>query len=289
VDYLENLDVLRRVWILEPGVFTEELYDATFIKPTSSDDWPDVVRFLKENAPHHQKHVFAGNCCIFLDFHWDGVQLFKSGVQQCVPLLVRISAIVNDKGQTFVFSRPVVFMVGMFMGHEKPNPDDLLKECLEELLSRHPGRNPAFAHLNSPTPKTFKRFAKYMTSWDPMLSSQFLPPTTFTSISIGLDRLIGDAPARKDFTGTIGHTGYFATPRCIQEGVRNDALGFVAFRLVKCKDVLRQDADFDVYKEHRHWDKKVRIWKLAYKCLFPKKNVFLLQNCRNVVTLSRKQ
>jgi hypothetical protein len=259
IDYLRHLRSLRDAYILKPNVLTQELFDATFIKQNSTDDWPEIVKFLQDNSPIHQNVKFAESSCVFVDFNGDGVKLFKSGVEECVPLLARISAIVSDIGDTFLFSRPLVYLVGMYMGEQKPTMDDLLVETVDEFLRRHPTRNERFRPLNQGPRKTFKRFSDYMTApWNPDLTYQHEPSTDFRSIYLGIDRLIADAPARKDFSGTIGHGGYFAPPRCIQRGERNDNLGLIAFKTVRCKDIRRYDEDYDSYKEPEEGDKKVK-------------------------------
>jgi hypothetical protein len=221
LEYYAHLKALRKAWLMAPEVFTSDLMKATYAKPYAEDNWPEVVLFMKENSEKHRHLEYAEYTAVFSDLNVDGAQLMNTGVKQAVPVLARPSCIVNNKGDTFYFSDMPVFMVGIFIGTEKPDSDDMLLDITQELIDRHPGRNPAFQNAALPERATPKRFRDYLVAqpgdgeWPEPPENPLAP-----SVFIGLDRVIADAPARKDLTGTAGHGAYWGMTRCKQRGVQ---------------------------------------------------------------------
>lgn len=66
-----------------------------------------------------------------------------------------------------------------------------------------------------------------------------------TQYSVSLNEILCDAPARSFITCSKGHTGYFACPKCVQEGE------FVQHRVVylETQNTLRTD---DIFKNRTH-------------------------------------
>ena len=185
-----------------------------------SDDWPDVVVFMKRTSERHKNVVYAKKATIFLDLNVDGIQMFKSGIRQAVPILARISSIVNDNGDFFIFSTMPVYLVGTYFGKEKPDCDELLEHAVEEFTHFHPGRDFCYQTAEVQCGLAPKRLKEYLVA-QPKDGAPWpaLTLNTFTAgIDLGLDRVITDGPARKDLTGTAGHAGFWSLPRCIQRG-----------------------------------------------------------------------
>jgi hypothetical protein len=186
-----------------------------------TDDWPEIVEFMRQSSERHKQAAFAQKATIFLDLNVDGIQMFKSGIRQAVPVLSRISAVVNDRGDFFIFSTMPVFLVGTYFGTEKPDCDALLEFVFEELMDYHPARDASYGSPRVMSSSAPARLVDYLTaqpeagvSW-PEQSED----SAGTALHLGLDRVVADAPARKELTGTVGHAGYWALPRCIQRGI----------------------------------------------------------------------
>jgi hypothetical protein len=182
--------------------------------------------------------------------------MFETGKRQAVTILARVSGLVSDRGDYFIFSTMPVFLVGVFIGTEKPAYDHVLLPLVKELLIRHPGRSSGFELAqNSRIPE---RFAKYLaarsTKARPWPLEQFPEATSLhPSVYVALDRINADAPARSDLAGTPGHNGYYSLPRCVQRGeyVRavNGRKGRMEFQLIDCSKVLRMDSRWNSYKK----------------------------------------
>jgi hypothetical protein len=252
--YYEHLRALRVAFILKPEVFTEELFELTKIKKGFTDDWLDIVKFLRSFSDRHRYLVWAKKCCIFTDTNIDGVDMFKTGVKESVPVLGRISAIVNEQRQTFLFSNMPVFLAGIFVGKEKPDGLHLLQEFVTVHQQRHPNKCPEFT---SPPPaaymKTFGRFEDYFKQ-DPIIPGRLTVEESdvydprWQSVCVGIDRLVADTPARSSLTGVVGHNGYFGQPRCLQPGYYCSERRVVVYRDLECNEYPRLDENFDQYR-----------------------------------------
>jgi hypothetical protein len=97
---------------------------------------------MKDNSPRHWHLEYANKSVwVFCDINVDGAQMFKMGVKQAIPILARVTALVNDRGEHFLFSTMPVFKVANFLlGKEKVDADELLEWFANELVDRHPGR-----------------------------------------------------------------------------------------------------------------------------------------------------
>jgi hypothetical protein len=260
---------LREAYILAPEVFTEELYAATFSKPNSPDNWQTVVDFLKRTSPRHQKCSFAKAACTHVDLNFDGIQLFKTGIKETIPLLARISAITSSSGQVFVFSKKMpAFMFGVYCGKQKPNANDLMAELVGELQTNHPELNPLL-RLPEDTYSTisdnFKRYFQAIPRSDPSLNEAsdeqydsvpqagyslmpIVEGSTSHQTSVAADRFIADAPAKRDWTGAVGHSAFWSLPRCKQRGSKTVKTG-VFYSVVNCSSLLRRDEEWELYMQ----------------------------------------
>jgi hypothetical protein len=241
VRYHQQLTALRKAWLLKPEVFTEELFKMTFISEGMSDDWPEVVQFMRQSSERHKQVAFAQKATIFLDLNVDGIQMFKSGIRQAVPVLSRISAVVNDRGEFFIFSTTPVFLVGTYFGTEKPDCDELLEYVFDELMDYHPGRDASYQSPRVKSSSTPARLKDYLTA-QPKAGASWPEQSegvAETSLHLGLDRVVADAPARKELTGTVGHAGYWALPRCIQRGVPIVSILNNATVLPRCSELYQ--------------------------------------------------
>jgi hypothetical protein len=250
------LTALRKAWILKPEVFTEDLFQATFVQKHRSDNWPEVVEFLSGNSERHKDVQFAKYVCVFCDTNVDGVQLFETGKRQAVTVLARISGFVNDRGDYFIFSTMPVFLVGIFIGTEKPLYDDVLRLLVKELLARHPGRCSGFevARTSRVPARFLKCLAATASTSRPWPDETFPDETSLhPSIYVALDRISADGPARSDLAGTPGHNGFWSLPRCRQRGeyVKNakGKRGHMEYKLIHCAKKLRTDSRWESYKK----------------------------------------
>ncbi len=201
---------------------------------------------MKDTHPNHANVNLANNVCAFVDINIDGVQMFKTGIRQALPVLARLSALVNDKGEYFLFSNAPVFLVGIFLGKVKPEMDDVVAAIVQEFLQRHPAQNPAFLFLGQQVEDPPERFVSYMSvPRTDMAFDLHDEPSTYTSIYVAPDRFVADGPARSDLTGTIGATGFWAPVRCKQRGKRINRR--TVFQSLTCGNSPRTDAEFESY------------------------------------------
>ena len=296
VQYFEQLDALREAYILAPEVFTEELFNATFSKPTSPDNWLAVVDFLKKTSPRHQNCTFAKSACIHVDLNFDGIQLFKTGVKETIPLLARITAISTDAGKVFLFSKKMpAFMFGVYCGKGKPDTNELMTELVDELQAGHPQMNAllrmpeetfstisenlqryfftmphgTFEESNAesePTPNQtdssgFSSETNLPTasgSTTPMIDSTPTPKPDEKLTSIAVDRFISDALARRDWTGTVAHSAFWALPRCKQRGFKGAKTG-MHYEVIDCTSIRRYDEEWEDYLQPEDTETQVII------------------------------
>jgi hypothetical protein len=270
IEYFEQLDALREAYILAPEVFTEELYTATFAKSNSPDNWPTVVNFLKQTSPRHQHCPFAEAACVHVDLNFDGIQLFQTGVKETIPLLARISAISTSSRQVFTFSTKMpAFMFGVYCGKQKPDANDLMTELVEELQADHPALNPLLRVTEesfSTISDSLKRFFHVVPDVDPthnevgsqrplgapLVGSSATPrlerATADHRTSVAVERFISDALARRDWTGTVGHSAFWGLPKCKQRGSKAATTG-IFYSVIDCLSLLRRDEEWELYLE----------------------------------------
>ena len=182
--------------------------------------------------------------------------MFKTGKRQAITILARISGLVNDRGDYFIFSTMPVFLIGIFIGTEKPVYDRILAAFVSELLLRHPGRCSQFlAAVQARIPARFSKYLAAQATISRPWPNEHFPEedSQFPSIFVALDRNIADAPARSDLTGTPGPNGYWSLPRCGQRGrhITNQRgkKGHMEFELIHCSRVLRTDNRWNSYKK----------------------------------------
>lgn len=129
---------LRDAYVLQPSLFTKDLFEATFTKGLTIDDWPERVKELRSSSSRHVNVPFATRVTLLLEFNVDGVALFESSAisGQFTPVLARVNGLKGEAG-TFTFSGMLPFMVAYWNGICEP-PDRVLNDLARELTERHP-------------------------------------------------------------------------------------------------------------------------------------------------------
>jgi hypothetical protein len=229
--YYEHLHGLRQAFVLQPGLFNEELRSSLRVRGAVQDNWSKVLEELRRVSAAHRAPAPTSSI-VTIDLHSDGVKLHKdsSKSNNCIPVLARISALVHpETGQRFLLHGMPPFIVNVFIGKEKPLQDTLMEECVEELanLRRTDGNK------------------------------------TETRIFVDTDRIVADGPAATDLTGRKPHMGYYSMPRCKQSGEKlvnpktGKKTGVLHFPVVECQDMPRCDDEWEA--ESRSDPKVVKI------------------------------
>lgn len=143
VHYFHNLRILRLAYVMQPQLFTKELFDATFVKQRSNarrvtDNWPEWVKMMREKWANHKNVVFANAATLIIEFNVDGVAPFKAARKsgQFTPILGRLTGLRGHSG-TFTFFGMKPAIVGYWFGLCEP-PSRVLNDLARELITLHP-------------------------------------------------------------------------------------------------------------------------------------------------------
>lgn len=142
--YFKNLRILRLAFAMQPQLFTEELFEATFVDarrkdgPKLRDNWPDWVRMMREKWENHKNVAYAEQATLLVEFNVDGVAPFKAARRsgQFTPVLGRLTGLQGESG-TFTFFDTKPFVIGYWYGIGEP-PSRVMNDLARELTVLHP-------------------------------------------------------------------------------------------------------------------------------------------------------